>query len=165
MNKTGQKGFSLIELLVVIAIIAILSTIAYMSLGNATVKSRDTKRKADISQVGRMLGAIDCYVPAAGVGDYDLSDLAAELAIKYPQYSKYTSQLPRDPKSGSALASGYRYGVAAGGHCVVYANLENAAEPVTLSGLSAPAPGSGSGTLQAASAGANGTRIYYQVSK
>lgn len=51
MIKLNKKGFTLIELLVVIAIIALLSTIAIVSLGNARQKARDTKRIADIKQI------------------------------------------------------------------------------------------------------------------
>jgi len=42
------KGFTLIELLVVIAIIGLLSTLATITLADNRMKSRDTKRKADI---------------------------------------------------------------------------------------------------------------------
>ena len=58
-NKQKRLGFTLIELLVVISIIGILSTLAVVSLNNARLKARDTKRVADIRQLQT---ALELYV-------------------------------------------------------------------------------------------------------
>lgn len=50
-----KQGFTLIELLVVIAVIGILSTLAIVSLAGVRAKSRDTKRVADLKQIGNAL--------------------------------------------------------------------------------------------------------------
>lgn len=163
MNKRG--GFTLIELMVVIGIIGVLATISVAALIPAQRKARDTKRKADLVQMGRLLQAGTCYLPNSGAGDYDLKELIPEFVVKYPQYVQFASYLPKDPRAGSNLASEYRYQADSGGHCVLYGNLENEGEKVTLPDISAPAPNSGTGVLRAGSAGPNGTAIYYQISK
>jgi prepilin-type N-terminal cleavage/methylation domain-containing protein len=55
MKNLSKKGFTLVELLVVISIIALLSTIAIVSLGSARAKARDTARIADMKQVSTAL--------------------------------------------------------------------------------------------------------------
>jgi prepilin-type N-terminal cleavage/methylation domain-containing protein len=160
-----QKGYSLVEMLVVIAIIALLVSFTVVALNNVRKKARDTKRKADINQIGRLLAAADCYLPAAGPGDYDLVDVSADYIASHQEYAQYAPSLPKDPKSGSAAASNYRYQVTSDNHCVIYTNLESENEPITLPGLTAPAPNAGTGAFQAAADGPNGTKIYYQISK
>jgi len=159
-----QKAFTLIELLVVIAIIGILAAIIFVASGSATGKARDARRKSDLGQIGRYLAGSDCYIPNAGAGDYDITTLVPELQAKYPQYSNFI-QAPKDPKSGSDTQSNYHYLVVDTSHCVLYANLENENEPITLSSLTAPTAGGGTGVLHATNTGVNGTNIFYQIGK
>ena len=49
--KKNNKGFSLVELLVVAGIIGLLATISVISVNSLRVKSRDTRRLADIKQI------------------------------------------------------------------------------------------------------------------
>lgn len=50
------KAFTIVEMLVVVAIIAILATIMTISVGNSVVKSRDSKRMADIAMINKAVG-------------------------------------------------------------------------------------------------------------
>lgn len=162
--KKRNRGFSLIELLVVIGIIGIIASIIMAALGSARYKARDTKRKAEISQIGRYLAGSSCYMPDAGPGDYDFMDLADELKSKYSQYANYLQVVPQDPRAGTETKSFYKYIVSSDGKCALYANLENKDEPVTLKNISSPTPGGGVGVLEASSEGWNGTAKYFQYS-
>lgn len=164
----NQRGFTLIEMIIVIAIIAILATVSLLYLSPARGKASDTKRKAEISQLGRFL-TISCYTPEAGEGEYDLASIAEELMERYSSASRSIgiSQIPRDPRASAGGDFLYKYAVLTidgKKRCALYANLESPSEPVTLPHLSAPTPGGGTGVLRASENGWNNTPLYFQVS-
>jgi prepilin-type N-terminal cleavage/methylation domain-containing protein len=157
-----KKGFTLVEILVTVAIIGVLAAVVAVPLNYARKKGRDTKRKADVAQIGRFLSA-SCYLPDAGAGDYDLADLLVELRAKNPQYAQAMALTPKDPGKGTASQSSYRYAVSTDRSCALYANLENEDEPVSLQ-ITEPTPGGGTGVLRAPTDGWNGTPLYFQIS-
>jgi len=55
METNSSKAFTLMELLIVIAIIGILAVIGLGSYHSSQAKARDTKRKADVSNVSKAL--------------------------------------------------------------------------------------------------------------
>ena len=162
LKKYGG-GFTLIETLVVIAIVGILSGIVLVSVGDLRERARDSRRKSEVARIGQFL-TFSCYLPVGGEGEYDIITLAQEIITQNPQYSKFLSNIPKDPKVGSDTESKYIYTVDGGGEkCALYANLENPNEQATLS-ITSPAPGGGTGVLKADNPGWNDTPFYFQVS-
>jgi prepilin-type N-terminal cleavage/methylation domain-containing protein len=159
-----KRGFTLIEILTVMAIIGLIGSIVAIATGGVRARGRDTKRIADLSQMGRFV-SLSCYLPDAGPGDYDLSTMLNEFKAKNPQAAAVVSRVPHDPRSGTEDDTGYRYVVGLEGKkCAFYANLENKNAEVTLDSISLPTAGGGTGVFQASSDGRNGTPFYYQVS-
>jgi len=86
MHTNMKRGFTLIELLVVIAIIGILSSVVLASLNTARLKSRDTRRVADIKQLQL---ALALYFDSNAAYPSALSSLAPT----------YIAVIPTDPVS------------------------------------------------------------------
>ncbi len=102
-GKVLVRGFTLIELLVVISIIGLLSSVVFASLSTARAKSRDARRKSDITQISKALELYydkyggyptsACDVPSDTTLDYKIKNsLAAE-----PKMAQFLTTFPHDP--------------------------------------------------------------------
>ena len=121
-GKLNNLGFTLIELLVVISIIGFLATAAMVAFNSARMKARDTKRKADLTQIRKALEMLyvdqDTYITTSEIcGDYSTGcsscGCGGETAHGYgnwsPTYSnlyralvpQYMARLPVDPINNS----------------------------------------------------------------
>ncbi len=72
--KQKLPGFTLLELLAVIAIIGILTTLAAVSISNATKRGRDAKRQNHLATIKQ---ALELYAQDEGQYPASLEDLAA----------------------------------------------------------------------------------------
>jgi prepilin-type N-terminal cleavage/methylation domain-containing protein len=100
-----RRAFTLVELLVVIAIIGLLSTVAVVATNSARIKSRDTKRIADLKQIQLALSLYyddKGYYPPSPAGydlngyynSYDADWNTSSFAVAL---SPYLHPLPVDP--------------------------------------------------------------------
>src|SRR3989338_2978591 len=107
MKKIKQlKGFTLIELLIVIAIIGILAGILFVSIGQSPlVKSRDTKRTADLQNL-RL--ALTLYYT-------DNNQYPAALANLAPTYVPATPVYPRSTIAMTTTCTGAAAAIADNG--------------------------------------------------
>ncbi len=116
------KGFTLIELIIVIAIISLLAMIITYSIVGAQQKARDTKRIAELSDIGKAIGIYQSMnaggLPAIDPGNIDhwdtgcvgdnnfLNDLVIDgLAKTIPR----STDIPDPSGFGYPGAGCYRY--------------------------------------------------------
>jgi len=108
MQKNGSRGFTFVEVLVAVAVIAILSTVAYASLGEARKKARDTERKTSIEnlQVAFRINKDESGTyPTTG---HTLGTIIGEGGALDATLLPYMTAVVKDP-SGSVSDTTYEY--------------------------------------------------------
>jgi prepilin-type N-terminal cleavage/methylation domain-containing protein len=130
--KNKQQGFTLIELLVVVAILAVLSSLLFLTLKQTRIKSRDSRRKADLVSLqkalelyygsnsgypctgtcGGTIGTQVVFWSAAGPGT--CSGSSAKTFTGATGYipdlaPTFVDRLPADPFPTSTNCTGYNY--------------------------------------------------------
>lgn len=106
--KQSLKAFTLVELLVVIAIIGILASVVTVNVNNARTKSRDNRRRADLSAVQN---ALEQYKYVNGVYPDTTPPAVTKNSCDDPilWVPKLTSQLPTLPVDPKIDGSPYCY--------------------------------------------------------
>jgi general secretion pathway protein G len=124
--RTKRKGFTLIELLVVIAIIGVMAALVIVNLSSANKKSRDARRKSDLSQISKALELYYddlMYYPTQATR-------AAVSGISGSLTPNYIKTLPQDPRNTGANI--YYYLSANGNSYTLEAQLENSTSVFTV---------------------------------
>jgi prepilin-type N-terminal cleavage/methylation domain-containing protein len=100
-------GFTLIELLVVIAIIGLLSSVVLASLNSVRIKSQDTVRTSDMSQI---ISALALYYTDHGKFPCHAYQNSAEPDYLQPLITEgYLTRAPHDPTEDPDVGQYYDY--------------------------------------------------------
>lgn len=101
-HSTKQLGFTMIELLVVATIIILLTTIGIISYRQASISSRNGKRKADLETIRQAL-----VMRRSDTGGYPTGDFSAMVTtLRNGGYLSDDSTDFRDPSGGEYVYAG-----------------------------------------------------------
>jgi len=110
-NLVSVNGFTLIELLIVIAILGILATVGLNSFTSSQMKSRDTRRKANLNQISQSLeiyyndfgkypsASTDGAIMGCGAGAINACSWGVDTFGNTTTGTVYMIKLPEDPSS------------------------------------------------------------------
>lgn len=106
-KKSNQLAFTLLELLVVMAIVGILTVLGIRSFGSVQQKSRDSRRKQDMQNIGKVLEVYYNdfnHYPYSSGGSMMGCEVGAIQACSwgniwqnFSNQTLYMSELPVDP--------------------------------------------------------------------
>jgi type II secretion system protein G len=149
-----KRGFTLMEVLIVIAILGILATMVMANFKASQQKSRDIRRKSDLSQIGKALeiynndfgsyplADADGNIKGCGAGGIATCTWGTSQFANTTSTVIYMAKLPNDPITGLH----YRYrSDGTGTYYQLYSYLENPDSPGyhDYSGILCGADGSG----------------------
>lgn len=99
-----NKGFTFVELLVVITIIGIIFASGIVAFTSISVKSRDTRRRADLEAIRQSLEMCRSLTGVYPTSIYDAGGISC--SVSGPNLMKI---VPTDPKPDTSCASQYVY--------------------------------------------------------
>lgn len=134
--KRFSAGFTLLELMVVIAVMGTIMALSAGSFVSSQVKSRDARRKSDLTQIGK---ALEFYLndhrrypphsaggEVAGCGSDNQSPCAWGDAFEDASGTIYMERIPGETKSGRQ----YVYQASSDGQAYqLFVRLENTNDP------------------------------------
>ena len=91
LSMRSENGFSLLEIIIAITIIALFTVLPILAYTSYLKKSRDEKRKSDITKVAQ---ALESYKAEKGTYPPDLQSLVT---------SGFLPEIPKDPLEGQAV--------------------------------------------------------------
>lgn len=128
MKQNRRRGFTMVELMIVMALMAILAIIAVPSFTGTMKKSRDSRRKGDLSQIVK---ALETYYNDTGTYPSSTGGKINNLAwgSSWTVGSVvYMSKLPKDPYGPSSYWYESPPSVGTVGY-ILFARIENTDDP------------------------------------
>lgn len=102
--KTNQRGFTFVELLVVITIIGVIFASGIVAFTSITIRSRDTRRRADLESIRQSLEMCRSLIGNYPTAIYDVGGLSCSASGPV-----LMTKVPTDPKPDTNCSTNYVY--------------------------------------------------------